>query len=74
LSNLNDLLILDLADLYEEAVYECGENAVEKLFSASEIDELLGMVKELADYRHREALFAEAISLQARDWFATKEA
>jgi type I site-specific restriction endonuclease len=38
---------LELADLYEEPFTNFGENAVEKLFSASEIDELLGMVKQL---------------------------
>lgn len=39
---------LELADLYEEPFTNFGENAVEKLFSVSEIDELLGMVKQLA--------------------------
>jgi type I restriction enzyme R subunit len=39
---------LELADLYEEPFTNFGENAVEKLFSTSEIDELLGMVKQLA--------------------------
>jgi type I restriction enzyme R subunit len=38
---------LELADLYEEPFTNFGENAVEKLFSTAEIDELLGMVKQL---------------------------
>jgi len=40
--------MLELADLYEEPFTNFGDNAVEKLFSTSEIDELLGMVKRLA--------------------------
>jgi type I restriction enzyme R subunit len=39
---------LELADLYEEPFTNFGENAVEKLFSVSEIEELLGMVEQLA--------------------------
>lgn len=39
---------LELADLYEEPFTNFGENAVDNLFSASEIDELMGMVKQLA--------------------------
>lgn len=39
---------LELADLYEEPFTNFGENAVEKLFSNTEIEELMGMVKQLA--------------------------
>lgn len=39
---------LELPDLYEEPFTNFGENAVEKLFCKSEIEELLGLVKRLA--------------------------
>jgi len=38
---------LELADLYEEPLSSFGRNAVEKLFSQSEVEELVGLVKRL---------------------------
>ncbi len=39
---------LELADLYEEPFTNFGANAVEKLFSETEVDELFSLVKGLA--------------------------
>jgi hypothetical protein len=39
---------LELADLYEEPFTNFGANAVEKLFSEGEIQELVRLVKRLA--------------------------
>ena len=39
---------LEIADLYKEPFSSFGFNAVDKLFSESEVEELIGLVKRLA--------------------------
>jgi len=40
---------LELADLYEEPLTSFGLNAVDKLFSECDLEELVLLVKKLAD-------------------------